>query len=493
MTPGSLDSVRLFPACAAARTVTDACEGICDDLVALGFDMPSAYLLNGQRLRCRAARGYFQVVDGFRPGAGVIGKVVQSGLSDLVADVRERPDFIAAVPGLAAEACAPVVLEGAVVGALSVESRTSLPDDTLRVLEGAAAALARRIAGVGGIPRPSVAQRLAHISIELTAASDATRIGATAVRAALELSGMTTAALVVRAADADGSELQAGPVVGVATAAVRAWSADELAVFASWVSPDTSSHYPGGDVTPPGYKFLRDAGVAAVSVHPLVAAGTITGYFVLTNERPVALAAEVVDCLDLLAGQTAAVLANAAAVEQLAARAQRDELTGLGNRSLLSDVVERSLRSDAGPGTVPSGCISVLLLDLDDFKQVNDWLGHHVGDQVLVQVADTIRRSLRDGDVACRLGGDEFAVVLPGTGTGDAVGVAERILSGLTGAPAVPGVQRLPSASIGVVTELAACASLSMLLQQADAAMYQAKVRGKGSCVVFDTGTPPSD
>jgi len=89
-----------FSGCRAGADLIEACAGLADDLVALGFAMPSVYLLHGKRLRCVAARGYFQVVDGFRPGTGVIGKAVAAGVGEIIHDVRLRPDFIAATQGL---------------------------------------------------------------------------------------------------------------------------------------------------------------------------------------------------------------------------------------------------------------------------------------------------------------------------------------------------------------------------------------------------------
>ncbi|MFQ5426001.1 MAG: diguanylate cyclase domain-containing protein, partial [Gaiellales bacterium] len=106
---------------------------------------------------------------------------------------------------------------------------------------------------------------------------------------------------------------------------------------------------------------------------------------------------------------------------QLAHQAFHDPLTGLANRSLLKDRVQRALLRDGEP-------CSLLFLDLDNFKHVNDSLGHDAGDTLLVEVSDRIRQCLRPGDTAARLGGDEFAILLENAhAVDDAVRVAERI------------------------------------------------------------------
>ena len=126
----------------ASRTLADvtdvvgACEALADLLVAHGYDLPSIYLLRGGRLRCYACRGYWQVIDGFAPGVGVIGKVLTSGRPAFVPDASLRDDFIAALPGLRGEASVPIDLDGETIGVLTVETFDVLPPTVLDVLSG---------------------------------------------------------------------------------------------------------------------------------------------------------------------------------------------------------------------------------------------------------------------------------------------------------------------------------------------------------------------
>jgi diguanylate cyclase (GGDEF)-like protein/PAS domain S-box-containing protein len=167
---------------------------------------------------------------------------------------------------------------------------------------------------------------------------------------------------------------------------------------------------------------------------------------------------------------------------QLSHRAFHDELTGLANRALFLDRMDHALRvtrSDADP-------VVVLFVDLDDFKAVNDALGHGVGDQTLKAIADRIRRSAGSGDTAARLGGDEFAILLEDRGGIDrAIDVAERLLDSLRLPVSVSGYDVTVLASIGVAVATSGMSTTS-LLRDADIAMYEAKRAGKGQIRIFD-------
>ncbi|MGZ8491238.1 MAG: EAL domain-containing protein [Gemmatirosa sp.] len=169
--------------------------------------------------------------------------------------------------------------------------------------------------------------------------------------------------------------------------------------------------------------------------------------------------------------------------EQLAHQAFHDPLTGLANRALFRDRVEHAL-AQAGRS---SDDLAVLFLDLDDFKSVNDSLGHAEGDQLLVQVAARLLNATRGSDTVARLGGDEFAVLLANAGGGDAHVVANRILSSLTRPVPLAARDIAVGASIGIATARTG-ETTEELLRNADLAMYQAKARGKGT---YEEFAPP--
>jgi diguanylate cyclase (GGDEF)-like protein/PAS domain S-box-containing protein len=168
--------------------------------------------------------------------------------------------------------------------------------------------------------------------------------------------------------------------------------------------------------------------------------------------------------------------------DSLAQQALHDPLTGLANRTLLADRLELALADTTRTGT----CLALLLLDLDDFKHVNDSLGHQTGDALLVEIASQLRHAVRPGDTVARLGGDEFAVVLPGADEPRAVQVAERLTQRVAAPLMVSGREIRVGGSIGV-TVGGTQTTAEELLRQADEAMYAAKRQGKGRHVVYRT------
>ena len=164
---------------------------------------------------------------------------------------------------------------------------------------------------------------------------------------------------------------------------------------------------------------------------------------------------------------------------QLEHQASHDPLTGLPNRTRLDEyVTERFL-----PGTSGLAC---LFLDLDNFKVVNDSLGHAAGDELLSEVAARLRRTVRPADLVARFGGDEFVVVCEHVDEDGAVALAERIVAELSHPVRLGGVDIRPHASIGVTVQTADHREADELVRDCDIAMYQAKAGGKRRITVLD-------
>ena len=169
---------------------------------------------------------------------------------------------------------------------------------------------------------------------------------------------------------------------------------------------------------------------------------------------------------------------------RLAHDAFHDALTGLPNRALFLDRLAHVLGSSARH---PGQRFGVLFVDLDRFKVFNDTLGHQAGDHLLVAVAGRLAESIRPGDTVARLGGDEFGLLLEGIrDLVDAVQVAERVHRALAQGVDVAGHQHFVTASIGIAVQSARYREPDEALRDADVAMYQAKLKGKGCSVVFD-------
>jgi len=169
--------------------------------------------------------------------------------------------------------------------------------------------------------------------------------------------------------------------------------------------------------------------------------------------------------------------------DRLAYQAFHDPLTGLGNRAGLQLKLGNALKAE------PFGerLAGVLFIDLDDFKRVNDSLGHDRGDELLRQVGNRIRGQVRTGDTATRLGGDEFAVVLDGCQDVDlAIEIADRILRRLREPFVVEESVVQLSASIGIETAFGGSVDVEEILRHADLALYAAKANGKNRGAVFE-------
>ena len=165
---------------------------------------------------------------------------------------------------------------------------------------------------------------------------------------------------------------------------------------------------------------------------------------------------------------------------------QHDALTGLPNRKRLEHVVDAAIHGRARPTAA-----ALLLLDLDRFKQVNDTLGHQVGDELLVQVAHRLREGMRDADVVGRLGGDEFAVWVGAADRDEALQAAHRIRARLHVPFELSTMVVDVGASVGIARFPADGATLDDLLRCADVAMYGAK-ESRGGVEVYDRGHDPN-
>ncbi|MEV4411703.1 diguanylate cyclase [Catellatospora sp. NPDC049609] len=188
--------------------------------------------------------------------------------------------------------------------------------------------------------------------------------------------------------------------------------------------------------------------------------------------------------LGLLVRQVVATRDRTRLTQRLRTAAITDPLTGLHNRRFFEEMLDL----EADRAVRRSAPLSLVLIDLDHFKEINDTYGHSTGDAVLTEVAQRLRRSFRAGDLLCRYGGEEFLCLLPGTGGRDALDLAERVRQGLCGTPvSVLGSEDRISltASLGVATAEPGSgrADIDRLINDADQAVYRAKALGRDRVV----------
>jgi diguanylate cyclase (GGDEF)-like protein len=177
--------------------------------------------------------------------------------------------------------------------------------------------------------------------------------------------------------------------------------------------------------------------------------------------------------------QLAAAISHARLFRQVQTQAMTDELTGLFNHRYFQERLEREMRLADRNGD----SVSLILLDLDHLKQVNDSLGHRAGDAALRRVAEIMRGNIREVDICARYGGEEFVVILPQCGSEGAIKVAERIREAIATAP-ITRIGRL-TASLGVTSYPEVANTKEELIEMADRAMYLAKAAGRNRVETF--------
>ena len=253
------------------------------------------------------------------------------------------------------------------------------------------------------------------------------------------------------------------------------------------VERDAPREVLGTDVTDGLHGLMCDLGLRRAISIPLRGEAGVNGLLVVGSREMTATGyrSEDITLLETFAGNAAVMLENdrlersisdlSALKEQFHRQAHHDALTSLANRALFSVAVADAV-ADRSPGLRPA----VLFLDLDDFKTINDSLGHHAGDELLIAVAGRVRGVVRAGDLPARLGGDEFAVLTRDSSNEGAERLAERLVSALDAPFTIAGREMWVHASVGIAHGGSGVTSADELLRNADVAMYNAKQAGKG-------------
>ena len=227
-------------------------------------------------------------------------------------------------------------------------------------------------------------------------------------------------------------------------------------------------------------RLLTGQGVQAGVAAPVGDPDEPVGLLVACTREPRAFEVGEVHFVQAMANVIGSAIQRRRAEEVVRHQSLHDGLTGLPNRTLLADRVEQAVVA----GRRDARMVGLLLLDLDDFKEVNDSLGHDAGDLVLREVAARIATALRGGDTIARLGGDEFAVLVPSLRAAEeAEFVARKILGALEGPLELAGLELHLRASLGIAVAPLHGDEMGVLLKSADVAMYRAKRSGGGHAV----------
>jgi diguanylate cyclase (GGDEF)-like protein len=226
----------------------------------------------------------------------------------------------------------------------------------------------------------------------------------------------------------------------------------------------------GDSVTRLAWKPTRPGGAIVTSVVPFIAVALV-GFALL------------VGLIIRHMRRTASAIATGE--RQLRHLALHDPVCGLPNRIFFGERLEQAIVEVRGGG--PSA--AVFYIDLDHFKDVNDTLGHHIGDELILNVTQRLSRVMRGDDLVARLGGDEFAVLADDIhGATDAAQLGDKLLKALEAPFAIQGTQVRTGLSIGIAPYTESSADVEMLMSHADVALYRAKAEGRGTYRFFNTG-----
>ena len=447
------------------RAIDAAIEALYE---AVAGAMPSVFVLEHNRCWLVAQRGYAVVPDGITIESGITGRAVRLGRAQLAPDVTADPDYVRALPGVVSELAIPLLAGTTVVGVLNVEAERALPLGAAKALQPLVDALARAAEAVRAgrtLDLAALARLFVHLG-SLREPRDIAALGA---------------ASLPKVRPVESSQIVVWDDLGAASE--QTWRADdasqpplsaaELETARAQTDPSTVCQV----LSRPGEKVRQ--GSRTVVWLPLRANAGEIGALVGLVRTAASVDPTLLDTAAVLAAHVAASLDAAFALKRERLSAATDPLTRVLNRRGLEDRLERAL-ADAQERRLP---LSLLVIDCDDFKEINDRAGHEFGDALLCEVADVLVRALPEGAEAARLGGDEFVVMLPGAGVDAAEALGSQIRRVLADGLTDAGFPLKISA--GVSTYPFDGARPTSLLRAGDQALYAAKGSGKDRIASF--------
>jgi diguanylate cyclase (GGDEF)-like protein/PAS domain S-box-containing protein len=319
-------------------------------------------------------------------------------------------------------------------------------------------------------------ERIARFGQEALAHREPGELVLSAVQTVLE--ALRAEAVAYLEPSPQGSEIMLRAIVGLADAAAQpgVYRGNRQPLYAVMAS-GTRAFTNGRDL---GADWARH--LDSVAFVPVRRENAVRGALCIGHREAGELGADALNFVDAVATILSTALQRLDSEAQLTYLAQFDSLTGLANRALLTDRFSQAI-VQAKRRNVPLG---VLFIDLDEFKIVNDTLGHAAGDALLKAAADRLKTTLRPGDSVARIAGDEFAVLLAElANASDGALVAQKVIAALTEPFDLNGQEVLITASIGIATYPADGQDAGALLAAADAAMYRAKQSGRNAYQFF--------
>jgi diguanylate cyclase (GGDEF)-like protein len=467
------DAMRAAAGAIAAETepaaALEAALGILHERLERAFI--AAHVLEHDRLWLVGGRGYAVVPDGLPVTSGIIGRAARTGRTQYVPDLASDPDNVEAARGVSSELAVPLLVDGDVVGVLTIEAVGTLPRESAKLARPLAARLAPALARIRDV-RVLDLPALSRLAVYLSSLRDPREIIEIAAATLGRVLPVETTQVCLRA---DSGMLEITAARRAQEGAPEPLSLDVVERLRHRGQQGTVLEQI--DVTKAAQELRVAPLIRSIVVIPLRANGVELGVMIGSSRRMEELDREQTEVAALFASQVAATLDAALALGRERRFALTDPLTGLLNRRGFEVELERALER-ARDGRNP---LSLWVLDFDDFKQVNDRAGHEFGDALLREVGHVLTRVLPEGAAAGRLGGDEFVVMLPGADADEAEAVTRDVRGQLFEGLDDAGFPL--RASIGVASYPFDGGGGSQLLRAADQAMYEAKAKGK-NCVV---------
>ena len=316
----------------------------------------------------------------------------------------------------------------------------------------------------GALERAELESRRNRLFGELGGSIDLEELMDRVLDAALEIPGIEAAMMVVERQD------------GAPAIVTRGMSADESArpptsgVAGSLPGTITVSYRYGRDRDDVDADLIRGGAFIPLMGRELRPVGTLSLFWRAADHEP---SSEEIDQAEHLAASCISAVENARRYGEARKLAETDALTGLFNQRYFQE----TLRREVTRAHRYQRKLTLIVFDLDDFKSINDQVGHLAGDRVLAQAADRLREAVRSVDVASRIGGDEFAVIMPESSADDGEQLFRRVHNSMRGTALGPDEQRLRLS--GGIAELLHGDTPASLFERADAALYRAKELGK--------------
>ncbi len=375
---------------------------------------------------------------------------------------------------IAAALLAAAVLIGFVVNRRTATRSVEPSEDLVRAVDEMRTKMDELAGGLSeALERAEQESRRNRLFGELGNSIDLEELMDRVLDAAMDIPGIDAAMMVVERQD------------GAPAVVTRGMSAQESArpptsgVVGTLPGTITVSYRYGRDREGIDADLIRGGAFVPLMGRELRPVGTLSLFWRTVDEEP---GPQEIEQAESLAASCISAIENARRYGEARKLAETDALTGLFNQRFFQETLRRELTR----AHRYQRKLTLIVFDLDDFKSINDQVGHLAGDRVLAQAADRLREAVRSVDVACRIGGDEFAVIMPESSAEDGEQLFRRVHNSMRGTALGPDDQRLRLS--GGIAELVHGDTPASLFERADAALYRAKELGKDRADIARAG-----